>query len=388
MKKGSTTTAPSSSSRSSSANGAKLPLHDAACDDNDEALRRHFANPKAVAKTPIDGRDSEGKTALMVAAMYCERLATLEILLKHGASVNAQDQRQETALWKCISNEQNDVVAKLLVVKGADVNLRAEDGSSPLMRASFLGKVELARFLLRYGANPRHQERVSGKTALSLALAGRCPKRATAVAELLLARGGDVQRLDRTGFTALHQAATAGLSAVVSLLLTYPPVVASVADKAAFLRRQTRDEARLTALHQAAQRGHKAVAALLLHHGADVDARAGGESSATPLILAAARGHATMVQLLLAGGLAGAAGARAAAPLARGATIDLVDGLGMTALMHAVNEGKLEVARLLIDQGASLGPVVAGPWRAGDNAAVPCSPGVKSSSSSISSGAI
>lgn len=40
------------------------------------------------------------------------------------------------------------------------------------MRASCLGKVELVRFLLKFGASCSPRERKSGKTALALALAG------------------------------------------------------------------------------------------------------------------------------------------------------------------------------------------------------------------------
>ena len=40
------------------------------------------------------------------------------------------------------------------------------------MRASLLGKVELVRFLLKYGASCSPRDRKTGKTALALALTG------------------------------------------------------------------------------------------------------------------------------------------------------------------------------------------------------------------------
>ena len=177
--------------------GKQFPLHEAAFKDSEEAVKRVLKSG-----THINCRDDLGMTALMVASLYSERVSTIEMLLKHGAEIDAMDHHNQTALWHCISNDQNEIVAKLLIVKGtivsfpssvsltlillnsypypysilpiqgAHINLRAEDGTSALMRASYLGKVELVRFLLKYGASCSPRERKSGKTALALALTG------------------------------------------------------------------------------------------------------------------------------------------------------------------------------------------------------------------------
>jgi ankyrin repeat protein len=45
-------------------------------------------------------------------------------------------------------------VAKLLVVRGADINARDKEGSTPLYWAVWQGNPDLADFLLAHGADP------------------------------------------------------------------------------------------------------------------------------------------------------------------------------------------------------------------------------------------
>lgn len=50
--------------------------------------------------------------------------------------------------------EQGDVAATLRALnKGESVNIRDRDGNTPLIRASFLGKVDIVRTLLDHGAD-------------------------------------------------------------------------------------------------------------------------------------------------------------------------------------------------------------------------------------------
>src|SRR5258707_8057433 len=56
---------------------------------------------------------------------------------------------------------------RLLLGRGADVNMRTRSGSTPLHRASWAGALEIVRLLLEYGADVGavHGE---GKTALQV----------------------------------------------------------------------------------------------------------------------------------------------------------------------------------------------------------------------------
>ena len=46
----------------------------------------------------------------------------------------------------------NTEIAKFLIEKGADVNTKSRDGSTPLHSAAFLGHTEIAELLIQKGA--------------------------------------------------------------------------------------------------------------------------------------------------------------------------------------------------------------------------------------------
>jgi len=106
----------------------------------------------------------------------------------------------------------------------------------------------------------------------------------TAVVELLLAAGADVDAKDEDGWTALHDAAWGGHAAVAELLL------AAGADVNA------QDNDGWIALHDAARNGHSAVVELLLEAGADVNAK--NKNGWTALHYAAFYGHSAVVELI------------------------------------------------------------------------------------------
>lgn len=76
----------------------------------------------------------------------------------------------------------------------------------------------------------------------------------------------------------------------------------------------------------------------LVRAGADVDARDGGPALWTPLMYASDRGELALVRFLLD----------------QGATIDLQDGDGFTALTLAAEHGYWDVAKLLAERGADV----------------------------------
>lgn len=85
--------------------------------------------------------------------------------------------------------------------------------------------------------------------------------------------------------------------------------------------------------------GHDALAGALLRAGADVDARAANAQQVGALHAAVARGNAAMVQALLA----------------HGATVDLPQQQGITALHAAAGAGRQDIVALLLQAGADAG---------------------------------
>jgi ankyrin repeat protein len=92
-----------------------------------------------------------------------------------------------------------------------------------------------------------------------------------------------------------------------------------------------------TALHRAARKGNRARIEQLLQQGADVEARTRKQGQ-TPLHIAAAKGHAELLPLLITP-----------------ATLEALDNQDHTPLDLAVECHQLEVAKVLVAAGASLG---------------------------------
>lgn len=65
-------------------------------------------------------RDGHGDTALMGAAVLCQDIRILEMLLKAGADISAADDMTQTALTYAAANTKNPAVVAFLLDAGAD----------------------------------------------------------------------------------------------------------------------------------------------------------------------------------------------------------------------------------------------------------------------------
>ncbi|GGP26956.1 ankyrin repeat domain-containing protein [Silvimonas amylolytica] len=182
---------------------------------------------------------------------------------------------------------QGNISAVLLFLEaGLPVDhLETEGQWTPLIRAAFEGRSEMALLLLQHGANIHAADR-DGYTALHwAALTGH-----EEIIQLLVDRSVNVNQLSHQGFSALLQAASQGHEQVVRKLVAI----------GANLNTATNEG--WTALHKAVANGHLSTAVALLDLGADATARhVDGE---TPLSLAQASNNKRMADLLsLAAGL-------------------------------------------------------------------------------------
>ncbi|HTS19366.1 MAG TPA: ankyrin repeat domain-containing protein [Verrucomicrobiae bacterium] len=107
-----------------------------------EILLNHGANLEAV--------DQDGNTALIWAAGY-GRYPVVQLLASKGASLNHQNHAGETALIYSMKCRQTEM-ARLLVKKGADVNLKDDRGETVLVLAGQWGYSDMVWFLKRHGA--------------------------------------------------------------------------------------------------------------------------------------------------------------------------------------------------------------------------------------------
>jgi len=124
-----------------------------------QLLISHGANVNAV--------DEAGRTPLMRVGED----ATCDLvwnLISAGARVNHKDETGDTALMNA-AYRNNSEILKTLLEAGADVNMADEDGTTPLMVAAENGRLQNVRALVLAGANFTREDS-EGKNALTIAI--------------------------------------------------------------------------------------------------------------------------------------------------------------------------------------------------------------------------
>ncbi|MEM7031059.1 MAG: sigma-70 family RNA polymerase sigma factor [Chloroflexota bacterium] len=244
----------------------------------------------------------EKLSPLHLAAMYgFESIA--QLLLDHGADINARSEVGWTPLLGALMNNQPDLVSLLL------------DGQATvdIFAAACLGNMAKLEALL--AADPTLVQARGPRQATPLHFASTIP-----VAELLLRKGADVNACDNND-TARYRYGTplrwnADNPALAQFLIAQGAEIddiflaCALGDLAQVQMFMAADAASIYAekgpyqgnlLHLAADKGHIDIARLILHEGIDVNART-SDGAVTPLHLAAANGHLPMIEFLVSQG--------------------------------------------------------------------------------------
>lgn len=161
---------------------------------------------------------------LHIAVSKC-RPEIIELLLQHGADVNAEMEGEYTALVIAAAFKRQDVAA-MLVNAGADVNSRSRNGRTPLYFAVKYKQLEMVQLLL---ANSADAETCTeqGVTPLHVAVEHKLQD----VAELLLKNGANVNARTKTGITPLHCAVVKGQREMTEMILNYGADVRAIMRK-------------------------------------------------------------------------------------------------------------------------------------------------------------
>ena len=244
-------------------------------------------------------------------------------------------------------------VRSLLDADPSLLDLRNEDGMTPLCLAAYSAQPGVAAFLIRRGADPLIGDVDDSQPLHCCGISG-----STEIAKMLLEKGVPIDNRDDNGLTALHFAASRGKKEVMELLLDRG------ADPNA---RTSRDLAPL--LYGVIQEDSGMIG-LLLAHGADLRARSA--NGWTYLHYAAWSGKAAVIDLLVKLGLndleardnegstpLGVALQPAAYPAAAklvelGAKVMVSNTNRETPLHGAARMGSNETVRLLVEHGADV----------------------------------
>ena len=110
-----------------------------------ELLLFHGAN--------VNAKDGFGCTPLLYNALIWGHLDVMELLIKHGADVNAKnDEDGGTTLHGAASGGDLEAV-KLLISHGADIHARDFEGETPLHKATLQRDQDMVNYLTMRGAN-------------------------------------------------------------------------------------------------------------------------------------------------------------------------------------------------------------------------------------------
>ena len=161
----------------------------------------------------VNAHAKSGTTALLLAAMSPAGAESVQILADNHADTAAVD-GFGTNLLHAATSAGNMTAVRLGIAAHVDVNGKQRNGITPLMNSAADGSVEIAKLLLKAGADPnaiseskgipvKHGMIALGSfTPLILATPYGPPD----MTELLLAHGAKVEPVDRRGMSALHAA--------------------------------------------------------------------------------------------------------------------------------------------------------------------------------------
>ncbi|XP_035824152.1 ankyrin-3 isoform X2 [Aplysia californica] len=291
-------------------------------------------------------------TTALFSAVRLGHKRVVQLLVKHGADVNAVDAEGMPVLHVAVESRFPDLV-KFLVKRGARVSALCPAGDSVLMAAvKSRQPVDLVQFLIRSGGANVNDQDARGVTAAMICL-GHFD---FDMLKLLIDNKVNLNTVDNAGDTVFSLAASKNVRQMVELLTSVHSrkpsylllraikmncvnTVSTLLD-CDFMDRNVNSEKGPSPLNSALSKGRLAnykIVSELLYHGADLEKE--DQDGNRPLSIAAASGRLDLVELLLS----------------RGAKINAKGSLkNMTALMWAVKKGHMNVVECLIEHKANV----------------------------------
>ncbi|KAJ6160635.1 hypothetical protein N7470_004031 [Penicillium chermesinum] len=261
----------------------------------------------------INTQKKHGWTPINAASLR-GHLEAVRLLLACGADITTPDETGMSPLYNACANGHTEI-ARLLLEKGADPNMTTNNGWKALNTATDEGHVEVVKILLEHDADVLKPDGAGMEPFYCAALEGNLE-----LMKIFYEKGGDVNETGQTdGWSAISAAGSNGHIDAVKFLL----------DKGADL--STRNARKRTALHTAALNGHVGVVNTLIE-SQKVNLDDTDDSCRSALALAALRGYSETVKALTS----------------KGASIDLKDIWGSTALHVAVRNGHFDVIEHLL----------------------------------------
>ncbi|THY57785.1 ankyrin [Aureobasidium pullulans] len=227
----------------------------------------------------------KGQAPIHVAA-FAGHLEIVQRLIERGMDVNHRGDKDYSPLLAACVGRHRNIVEYLLSLEGVEVNRRSRFGKAPLIAASRAGDENICRLLLDKGAVINLQ---ANDNDTALTAASECGK--LSVVQTLLKHGADTEIVGRLGGNAL-------LAAAVCREGQWAEIIKLLARAGANL--DTQDTVKDTALHMAAQAGELEMVRFLVTRKAKVSIQ--NVAGKTPLDFACAGNQTKIIEYLLKSG--------------------------------------------------------------------------------------
>ncbi|THX14501.1 ankyrin [Aureobasidium pullulans] len=227
----------------------------------------------------------KGQAPIHVAA-FAGHLEIVQRLIERGMDINHRGDKDYSPLLAACVGRHRNIVEYLLSLEGVEVNRRSRFGKAPLIAASRAGDENICRLLLDKGAVINLQ---ANDNDTALTAASECGK--LSVVQTLLKHGADTEIVGRLGGNAL-------LAAAVCREGQWAEIIKLLARAGANLDAQ--DAVKDTALHMAAQAGELDMVRFLVMKKAKVSIQ--NIAGKTALDFACAGNQTKIIEYLLKNG--------------------------------------------------------------------------------------
>ncbi|VVC29519.1 Hypothetical protein CINCED_3A023948 [Cinara cedri] len=281
-------------------------------------------------------RDAEGHSTIHWATV-CADVDALELVLSHGGTTKSADVHGGYAIHYaaqmcgtgiCRSGEARTIgvrVLQSLLSYGADVHVTDKHGRQPILWAASAGSADAIITLINGGANVESHDK-DGLTALHCAASRG---HVECVDGLLTLCGSEVDAVDSNSCSALFYAVTLGHADATEILLEHGA------------NPDRKDGKGRTPAHCGAFKGQLETVRLLADHGANLWLR--NSKGGYPLHDAMRSGRKDLVLWLIS---------------MRPESVDYYDDDGKRPLHIAALNNNLEMSKIILDNGASINPVM------------------------------
>ncbi|XP_060857415.1 LOW QUALITY PROTEIN: uncharacterized protein LOC132934999 [Metopolophium dirhodum] len=281
-------------------------------------------------------RDAEGHSTVHWATV-CADVDALELVLSHGGTTSSADVHGGYAVHyaaqmcgngACRSGDARNTgvrVLQLLLSFGADVHVADKHGRQPILWAASAGSADAIITLVNGGANVESHDK-DGLTALHCAASRG---HVECVDGLLTLCGCEVDAVDSNSCSALFYAVTLGHADATEMLLEHGA------------NPDRQDGKGRTPAHCGAFKGQLETVRLLAEHGANLWLR--NSKGGYPLHDAMRSGRKELVLWLIS---------------MRPESVDYYDDDGKRPLHIAALNNNLEMSKIILDNGASINPVM------------------------------